>query len=522
MATARAKQHKHYQGTTGLSAVSGSYRATNSARSRVRAYAGGGDYHADRHSRKVLRELSQDLERNAECYSIFLSGVPGLIGAPTPRPTSPDESWNEAVSAAWSARARLQRGGFDARGLQSWDDLATSWWRSSLRDGDIAAIPLATGTIATILADQIDSERKPGNRYRRTIGGLTLDDSGQALKVWVAPRDLNGIPQPARAEEFDADDVMLMAWRPDNSFSRGLPIMAAGLDNTERIDSLVEAEVISAEQASNLYGALERQLAAGQVATQVPLSAVNDAGGSTGSPAPAESDTIDYVSFPAGSYLDLPAGLKWTPIAPQRPNLDVPEFLRSLLSISCATVGIPYAVIYCDFKGINWSGNRGLVSLTRDALSRLRSSHCEPFLDPIYPWWLGREITAGRLRPPAGLSIEELTAHAWDWPDRPEWPDPYKEERRHELALSQYTDTLHRIIGPDWHQRITERGNELIAIDATQVQRIKSLTQAIATAGLSDHVTWRDIIALSADRPPQGLSPAAATIDAVATTDEEQ
>ena len=520
MATARANHIRQRAATRGITAAAASFRATRPDRSRVRVWGGGGDYHADRRTRRILRELSQDMERNAECYDIFLAGVAGLLGAPTPRPTTPDEEWNQTVSRRWKAVSSKQRGGLDARGLQSWDDLCTGWWRAALRDGDIATIPLVDGTISTILADQIDSPPRPGNQYRRTIAGFTLGPKDEILTVWIAPRDAHGQAQPTRAEPFAADQVSLMAWRYDNTYSRGVPILAAGLDNTERIDALVEAEVISAEQASNLYGAITRERAAGQATLAAPLTSIGASGEDTGSPAPSETQPIDYVSFPAGSYLDLPPGTRWDSIAQTRPNLNVPEFLRALLSISCARVGIPYAVIFCDFKGVNWSGNRGLVSLTRDALSRHRQGLCEPFIDPLYPWWLANEIANGTLRPPRGMDPEAIYAHAWDWPDRPEWPDPYKEERRHELALSQYTDSLHRIVGPDWHQRITERQAELIAIDTAHIQRIAAAQQQITAANLADHMTWRDVIALTADRAPVRIdmpAPASAT-----ATDEDQ
>lgn len=524
MATARAHATRRAQGARGLAAAAGSFRATNPARSRVRVFGGSGDYHADRWSRRVLRELSQDLVRNAECYDIFLTGTARLLGAPTPRPTSSSEAWNQQVARRWKGRAMRSRGGFDSRGLQSWHDLCPSWWTAWLRDGDIATIPLDDGTVATVTAEQIDSPTQPGNQHHRTLGGLTMTRRGDVVKVWVAPLDARGRAQLPAAHPWAADEVNLLAWRPDNTYSRGIPILTSGLDNAERIDGLIESEVVSAEQASNLYGALERQLAAGQVATAAPLSGIDDSGSSTGSPAPDERDQVDYVSFPSGSYLDLPPGLKWTNLQPQRPNLDVPEFMRQLLAMSCAKVGIPYAVIYCDFKGVNWSGNRGLVSLTRDALSGLRASHLEPFVDPLYAWDLGRGLATGELRPPAGMSLSDLTAHAWDWPDRPEWPDPHKEERRHELALSQYTDSLHRIIGPDWLQRITERLAELEAIDAAQLARVGALHESIVAAGLADALTWRDIIALSSDRAPERAQDLTDAITAAqhTATDQEQ
>jgi capsid protein len=496
MSTRRAQALRARAATAGITAAGGSYRATSDARSRVRvAGSGSGDYHADQRSRRLLRELSQDLQRNAETYSIFLRGTAGLIGAPTPRPTSPDAAWNAQVAARWQQVARARSGGLDGRQLQAWDDLVTGWWIAWLRDGDVAVIPQADRTLTTVLADQIDCPLQPGNQHRRTIGGVTLDQRGRPLTYHVCPRGPSGAPQLDRAVPIAADELHLLAWRPDSSHTRGLPVMAAALDNAERIDALVEAEVISAEQASNLYGSVERSLAAGQVATAAPLLEGDNATG-TG-PRSTSTDAIDYISFPAGSYLDLPAGLSWKPITSARPNLDVPAFLRAILSHSCACVGIPYAVIYADFDGVNWSGNRGLISLTRDALHRLRRTWCEPCLDPLYPWWLAHEIRSGALTPPAGLSLGDLAAHAWDWPTRPEWPDPLKEEQRHDTALRLATDSLHRIVGPDWRHLVAERGLEQREQDARTIERIAAVRAQLVAAGLTD-VDWREVVALSA------------------------
>jgi len=510
MSTPRARALRARATLPGLSASAGSYRATDAARSRVRVHGGGGDTHADRQSRRVLRDLSRDLERNAEPYQIFLRGAARLIGAPTPRPTTPDHAWNRAIAAHWRAHAGRIRGGFDARNLDTWPALCLGWWMAALRDGDVARALLATGQIQTIEADCIDAPPRPGNQHRRVVGGLTLGQQSDLLGVWLAPRDANGRPQAEKATEHSPEYVGLLAFFRGTSQTRGVPVMCAGLDNAERVDALVESEIIGAEQASNIFGAVTRQLGQGQVAPGAPLvqGDIAAAAGADVTQASAQGQTIDYVSFPAGSYLDLPVGHDWKSDKPGRPNLDVPQFLRAILSMSAAVIALPYPVIFADFHGINWSGNRGLVSLTRDALATLRDTWCEPYVDPVYGWWLAHGLADGTLpAPPAGWTWAQTMAHEWDWPMRPEWPDPLKEEQRHDLALRLGTSSLHRISGPDWYDILRERAEEEQAADRLAIDRIRALHAACQQAGIPG-LSWQQALALSRAATLASLPPA--------------
>ena len=486
----------------GISASMGSFRATDQARTRVRVSSGGGDRHADAWTRRVLRDVSRDLQRNAEHYNIFLNGAARILAAPTPRHTSSDEGWNKEADACWAEDAASTI--LDARNQSTWDELVHHWWLAGIRDGDLAILPQADGRIASVLADQIDSPSRPGNQYQQTVAGVKQTPTGEALAYWLCPRDRQGNVVLARAQEYPADQVIFVALgRLDGSYTRGVPLCAAGLDNAERIDALAEAEVISAEQASNLYGILERQMAAGQVAPPPPLA--DGALNATSPTAQTERDDIDWIDFPAGSYLDLPAGLKWNSHKVERPNLDVPEFMRAMLSLSCAIIGMPYGIIYADYADASWSVSRTLVAQTRDARDHWHSTIGIPMVEPIHPWWLGHRIRSRVLRPPRGMSLADASRHTWGWPDRPAWPEPIKEEQRHAEAMRNGTDSLHRICGPKWSEILKELAMEARTRDSLTVQRLIALQAEIAAAQsagqLPADITWRDIASLSTVQP---------------------
>lgn len=468
----------------GIVAGSQSYRATDQSRNRVRVRGGSGDRHADDRAREELRHLSQDMERNADPYAVILHGMARLIGEPTPRPTVGNRAWRAEVARRWRAHARRKRGGFDRRGMQTWGGLCRSWWLALFRDGDVATVPQDDGTIATFEAEQIAGGRKTGNQHRRTVGGITLDGNDRAIEYWIAPR-VNGVVKPKEAEPIEAQHVNFMVAPWSVSQTRGVPLLTAGLDNTERVDALVESEIITAEQASNIYGVMTRDLPEGAAPPSQPLASSSTApmGAYT-----AGTDNPEFIDFPAGSYFDLPAGMGWNSISPTRPNLNVVELLRQIISQACAETGIPFAVLFSDFKGVNWSGNRGLVSLTRDALTWWRQLVCEPFVDPYFAWWLEREINERQLPVPVddqGASIRDPArcyAHVWDWPQRPEWPDPYKEEQTHQLGIENRTASRHRILGPDWQEITDELHLEDLRADELYIQRIVAAASAILDA----------------------------------------
>jgi hypothetical protein len=469
-----------------------SFRATESSRSRCRVSGSSGDTHADDRTRQVLRDLSGDLERNAEGYQIMIHAAARLMGAPTPRPLVGPQDWRERVVAAWRSKASRTRGGFDARGMLAWPALCPAWWRAMWLDGDIGVIPRSDGTLASIEADLIAGGRSK-NQHARVVGGVAYDGAQQVIGYYVCPRTAAGTPQESAAQLVGAEQMTFLAhlWRLSNS--RGVPLISAGLDNAERVDALVEAEVISAEQASNLYGAMQRQPAAGQFSPAVPLA---DAAAAPAALRSTDGTNPALIDFPAGTYWDLPPGMEWKPYSPTRPNLNVVEMLRQMLRQSCAHLGIPFSVLFADFTGVNWSGNRGLVSLTRDALTWWRGGLLEPFLAPIWSWWIGRELASGRLPWPTdnGRRIDPalLLTCAWDWP-MPEWPDPSREAEALDLRLTQQTTSLSRTIGPDWPLIVAEREREQILQDASYIRRCQEAHKAVDQAAIPG-LTWREVV----------------------------
>ena len=497
------------QSPSGIAAGASSYRAAETSRWRPSVIgAGSGDRHADARARAILRDRSQDMERNVEPYHVMVHGAARLFGAPSPRPTVGDDEWRALVVRRWRQRAKSRRAGFDRRGIQTWGALCRSWWTSWLVDGDVAYVPQTDGSVATIEADQICGGPARGNQYRRTVGGITLDAQDRPVQVWIAPRTSSGIVRASEAKPVEAELVHLLVspWRV--SQTRGLPLITAGLDNQERVDALVESEVITAEQASTIYGAMQRSMTPGQVPPGVPLSNSTEYPAGTWSGEGATSDDRQPMlqQWSAGSYFELPAGMTWQQIDTNRPNLNVVEMLRQVLRVSAATIGIPMPVLYADFHGINWSGNRGLISLAREALRWWRGNYCEPFIDPVYGYWLETQMRSGAIPKPAGVPPQDIYDHAWDWP-MPEWPDPYKEEQRHGLALQQGTDSLHRILGPEWENVLRERNDEVVLQDRLYIDRVLAvsdyLEEIARSRGATPPLSVRDVIARSVEAAPE-------------------
>ncbi len=445
----------------------GSYRAANNPRSRVQTpYGGSGDQQTDPWSRRIIREMSRDMERNCDTYRILLddwsrwivgSGVKAM-------PTTKDAKWNELAADLIDKKFKQVEGGLDCRQRKSWYQLQADFARAVAMDGDAGILKLANFRIQMLESEQITSGTSSiSGGQTQYSDGVNLNAAGAAYSYTVLPYDgMTGALDYGLAENYDAEFVQFTANVDRFSQTRGMPLMVAGLDDWERIDSYRESEVIAAEQGSLIYGAIEypegqmgfaKAYLPGQTQPGGPASGESPSAGFNGGW--NNSGEVDWHGSNAGYMMELPNGAKYIPVNPQRPNKDAAPFMIELLRQFCGNGGLPYEIVYNDLRGLSWSVHRGMVALARD---KIRSQQIKLFANPfgnIYLWALANLIESGEL-----AANEEWESYELVWPEI-SWPDEGKEYEAQTLGLSKGLTTRHRLFGPSWRKMIDERMEEI-------------------------------------------------------------
>jgi len=440
-----------------IQARRGSYRAAMNPRSRVSTpYGGSGDQHVDTWSRRMLRELSRDMDRNADTFGVLNDAfAAAVVGEGVKyRPTSSNTEWNKDVARKMQDRLSRDRGGIDIRGIRTGYRIGYDLVRAFSVDGECGFIKLKTGQIQCFESEQLTNGGKVKNK---DVDGVICNDSGTLSTFHICSFNTIGAIDYGSGEDFSAQHVEWLANRQRFSQTRGVPLIVGGLDDWERLDSFRESEVIAAEQGSQIYGVIEHR--EGDLGTSRPFSAAR------GNPSEvirggASYDTnneagVDWQPTVAGALLDLPDGKKYVPINPSRPNPDAVPFMMELIRQFCAKAGIPYEYVYNDVRGLSWSVNRALVQMARDRIAIWQTQFFAPMFSNLYTWLLRQMIDAGEVE-----DIEDWDAHELQW-SQISWPDEGAEFEAQTLGLIKGLTTRHRVHGPLWRDFLDERATEL-------------------------------------------------------------
>ena len=413
--------------------IAGSYRAADNPRRRTSAWVdGSGDFHLDAVTRRKLRTLSRSLERNSDLYDGLLTNwMTFLVGSgPRPVPETQSEEFNALAPKLFAEDAKRCR--LDARGMFPWSQWVAMLARSVARDGNAVVMHSGDGR-----GQLLEDDR---------IGEVCLDSLGRITGMTFTDASTSVITQ--QSEVYPTRDFSLCAYRTRPSQTLGHPVLVAGLDDWERLDSLNEAEIVSAEAASLPWLLLKHK----DGGTGIPLSfgstgagSAIAAGGATSIPA----TPVGWQRSEAGSIMGLPPGLDGEPWAPDRPNLNVPEFVRMNLRHLCLPL-LPYEVAFLDIGSLNYAAIRSVGALARRRLGDFRTLILEDPISRMYRDWARAKILAKALP-----FTPDFAKQRWEW-DELEIRDRDKDANAVEQEMANGTLTLQDAIGPNWRQTIDQ------------------------------------------------------------------
>ncbi len=479
----------------------GSYRSTDLNRARLINRDGSGDRHADDFSRRLARELARDQDRSSGIYRALVTTFLDLmIGEGVdPRPLSADPTWNAKASDLFERESSAKGEGFDVEGVDTYAGLQRKWGRAVVNDGDLLLVKIQGGKLATIEADRI-AGRAGGNQYKRAISGVQVrSDTGQRLAYGVCPYDGSGnYVVEERVQWYDVSQVIYCGTASRKSQVRSLPALVANLDDSERADSLIEASIITAEQASMIWGWVQDQAGNAAGGAVNPLAPVN-ADGSAALGGKPDTGVVTWQDWVAGT-LGFLGKREFKQAQTALPNLNVVDFVRFLVRMFGAELGVPYELALLDVGKLSWSSNQALLAFCERRLQVWRDQTFGPLFSSIYRWRIGTYMALGWLP-----ERDDWWKHEHEWPDPPaiNGPDQVSTDRGN-LAMGR--TSLHRLNGRNWQRVLDERAAE-IRYAAEQAAKINQDNPEA-------EVSWRDLTSADTRAAVTGLTVDTAKDDA--------
>ena len=285
-------------------------------------------------------------------------------------------------------------------------------------DHDVGIARLATGHVQAIEGDRVQTPEKPGKNEIWTEGVRT-NNQGAALEYGVFDRGKSG-----KGYQFARRIGYQNFWLHGN-FDR--------FDQYRGVSPLIS----SINSMRDVYEGVDFGLAKLKVEQLFALAIFREAQkGSNGLPptggSSSEDDNDGYdVNFDGGPImLDLDDGDRAEFLKSEAPGGNTVAFLQAVIALALKSLDIPYS--FFDEAHTNFFGSRA-AWLHYERGCRDKRDRVREFLDWWVQWALMRLILDGKIKLPAGMSLED---EFWMWvPDGMPWWDPVKEINGDNMAI---------------------------------------------------------------------------------------
>lgn len=330
--------------------------------------------------------------------------------------------WEKGVLREWRLWAESPM--CDAERQQNFYGLQWLAFLSMLVSGDVFSLfgmkenkrtPYQT-VIRLLEADRIATEDSAGESTireldggGRVVDGVELDAEGAVVAFWVASRqplaeeDSREVTY-TRIEAFGKDTgypnmLHVMTYeRPEQR--RGVPFVAANIENLKQFDRYLTAE-----------------LAAQVVASMLTAFIINDADGAgTGlEDAVNEDEKVSddelHLELKPGAIYDLPPGKKIETVNPLRNNTAFEGFVTTFETIIGSGFSIPKEVLIHKYDS-NYTAARSALLDFWKTVRVYRKQFNEQFNQPIWEAFLAEAVATGRIEAP-GFFEDPAIRQAW-------------------------------------------------------------------------------------------------------------
>lgn len=324
----------------------------------------------------------------------------------------------------------------DSRGEMSFAELMACYYRSYLRDGDVALLLERNGSLRIVESDEIASPQ--GGYYRTTqADGVELDRRGRPIAFWVYEPDETPYSDRRRAvnrlRRIPAADMLFLARRYRAGQTRGMTAFNGCFWVLEQIDGVLEAVTTSYRMAAS-FGLFVKKKSPidGTVnipdGTGVQRQAINIEPGAVTQLEPDEDIGQVKAEHPAGTF---------------------EMHLKVMVRLCGTRFSLALEHVTLDWTGVNFSNARAGEQEVRNG-TKIKQQKMARTSTHVLDWKFLNFMRERKLRP----RLDGLD-HVWRLPAR------------------------------DWLDPVAEAQSEMAAIDYSLMTR----TQALARRGL----TWEDV-----------------------------
>lgn len=429
----------------------GAYRNashTRIDRSAPTVRGAGADWTLERErDRRDLVDRGRQLEQNSPIAEALLSRATESVvgGGFGLQAATADPAWNEQAEALWSAWAE---NGADVRGLSTLGELVDFVYRGWLRDGDVAVVRLASGSVRVVESDEIASPE--GYSRPDLVDGVELDASGRpvAFHVLSQPRTL----LVDRRASYDrvripAEDVEFLARRQRAGQTRGLSAFSGVGWILDQVDGNVEAVTVANRMAACLGLVLKRKSRMAGMAT------------TTG----ADGIARRKLRLEPGGFIELDTDEDIGTVQGHAIEGNFVDFIRFLSRLASIAFGLPLELTLMDFERSNYSSARAAL-LQAWNVWRRHQRMLKSLYRRLYAWKVLAWMEAGLLP-----VREDAFAHSWIAPGW-QWLDPVAEIQAAQASVD---------AGFDSRTNIAHRlGHELEDVVRAQARELELFRQA--------------------------------------------
>lgn len=356
------------------------------------------------YDRRALVDRARQLEQSSVLAEGMLSrSQESVVGNGfTLQVKTQDEDWNAKAEGLWKDWCES---GADVRGLCPFSELLGLVFRSYLRDGDVAAVMLASGHVRVVESDEIATPS--GYMQPNLVDGVELDEAGRptAFHVIQNPRMLgsdrrsvpNHLPIPA-------EHVLFLARRRRLGQTRGVSAFAGVTWVLDQIDGNIEAVTVAARMAACFGIVIKRRARANGLTTETGPDGI----------------ARRKLRVEPGGFFEVEPDEDVKPVQANTATTNFPEFIRILGRIASVAFGLPVELLLMDFEKTNYSNARAAL-LQAWNVWRVHQGMLKRFCSRIYTWKLIQWMESGELEARA-----DALSHGWICPGW-QWIDPVNE-----------------------------------------------------------------------------------------------
>jgi lambda family phage portal protein len=375
----------------------------------------------------LLRRRCRGLVRkNPWARSAQDSYVANAIGTGIkPESLHPDPVVRALIHKSWGVSVME----FDSDGLTDFYGLQQLAMREVFQAGESLArfrpryatdgllVPLQLQIIPSEHLSYTDNRMGSGGNVIRSGIEFTPYGKRAAYHLWREHPGLGGLTLGNKANmqvPVSADNVLHMFLPRSGGQYRGEPWLAPVMLTLYELDQFVDAVMVRQKLANMFLGWQKRQ----NLDDPGPMLAA-----STG-PDGSTADGVGFGLLQPGTMLDLDDGDTLEFNTPPGPGAEFASFLKVMLHVFSAGVGVPYEQNTWDLEGVNYSSIRsGLLEFRRRCEQFQFQVMAFQFCRPVWRRWINDAVLAGVLPKPSDaqgwrdLYSVEWRTPAWDWVD---------------------------------------------------------------------------------------------------------